>query len=158
MNEADKLWNEIKGLKIEIFSLPRQKVENHVVPLKGTPDKLFLKLKSPAVLPALEQTLSLKKSVKKQKVYSNPHHEPEILDVAHPMYDLQENEGYVIISRHLPVEERKEFQKAELLTPKREQTASQSEYVVVSELQEEASKEEVDKKTRRSTKSSSDKK
>jgi hypothetical protein len=59
---AQKLWDQIKNLPLEIFSLPNQLVQNHVTRESGIekaiPDSLHLTLKSSAVLPALEETLN----------------------------------------------------------------------------------------------------
>ncbi|MFA5757969.1 MAG: hypothetical protein WC942_01130 [Clostridia bacterium] len=58
---AETLWNNIKRLPLEIFALPNQTVENHVTREanmeKVYPETIHLTLKSPAVLPALEETL-----------------------------------------------------------------------------------------------------
>ena len=56
--EADLIWNEIKDMSIDIYSLPNQKVEDHVKKLKIPGDQLLLTLNSSAVLPALETTIT----------------------------------------------------------------------------------------------------
>lgn len=58
VTESDKIWNEIKGLELGIYSLPDQLVEHHVKRLKVTDDAVHLVLKSTAVLPLLEEVLS----------------------------------------------------------------------------------------------------
>lgn len=60
VTESDKIWSEISALPLNIFSLPRQTVEMHAarIPIPGR--DLLLKLKSTAVLPALEMTLGSK--------------------------------------------------------------------------------------------------
>ena len=59
--EAEKIWNKIKDLPIDIFALPDQTVERHVrreaAIEKADPSGVHLILKSPAVLPALEDAL-----------------------------------------------------------------------------------------------------
>lgn len=55
--EADKIWTQIKDLKIQLFALPAQKIEENVVRMPVSDDEVCLKLKSQAVLPALEEAL-----------------------------------------------------------------------------------------------------
>ena len=55
---ADRMWSSIKEKKIDIFSLPNQKVKDHCQQVQVVPTELWLKPKSPAVLPALEQSFS----------------------------------------------------------------------------------------------------
>jgi hypothetical protein len=54
---AGEIWAKIRNLKIDVFSLPYQIVEFHAIPQAIDPTKLFLKLKSSAVLPSLEIAL-----------------------------------------------------------------------------------------------------
>jgi hypothetical protein len=58
---AQKIWNKIKDLSIDIFALPNQSVQDHVKREVGLeraiPDAVHLILKSAAVRPALEETL-----------------------------------------------------------------------------------------------------
>lgn len=56
--ESDKIWNEVKTLPIDVFAIPGQKVKDNVKRYKVSPDALYVKLNSSAVLPALEQSLS----------------------------------------------------------------------------------------------------
>jgi len=57
VTESDKIWDEISGLSISMFSLPNQKVEDHLekLPVPGT--VLYARPKSPAVVPALEEAV-----------------------------------------------------------------------------------------------------
>lgn len=55
--EADKIWNEIKDKKIEIFSLPSQIVSQYCKPSPVEPSKLYLIVSASSVLPALETAL-----------------------------------------------------------------------------------------------------
>jgi hypothetical protein len=55
--EAAKIWDEIKDLPIEMFLLPNQFVNQHCAPFPADPSKLFLTIRSPAVLPALETAI-----------------------------------------------------------------------------------------------------
>lgn len=59
ITESDKIWEEIRKLNIEIFGLPGQMIENHSTRILGSPNEVLLKLKSSAVLPALEQLLTV---------------------------------------------------------------------------------------------------
>ncbi len=58
---AEKIWEQIKDIPIDIFALPNQTVEMHVKRdarlEKAMPDAVHVKLKSAAVLPALEEAL-----------------------------------------------------------------------------------------------------
>ena len=58
---AEKTWNKIKDVPLEIYALPDQTVANHVTREKklekAVPDALHLILKSAAVLPALDEAL-----------------------------------------------------------------------------------------------------
>lgn len=52
--EAEKIWNEIKDKEIEMFALPNQTVSQHCTPFPVEPSKLYLTIRSSAVLPSLE--------------------------------------------------------------------------------------------------------
>ena len=52
--EADKIWDEIKDRRIELYALPNQTVKDHCAPIAIEPSKLYLRTKSTAVLPSLE--------------------------------------------------------------------------------------------------------
>ncbi len=54
---AQKLWEEIRNKKIEMFSIPNQTVGMHVKPKDLGPDDLYITLNSGAALPALEKAL-----------------------------------------------------------------------------------------------------
>lgn len=58
---AEQIWDKIKDLPIDIFALPDQTVQMHVTRdarlEKAIPDAVHVKLKSAAVLPALEEAL-----------------------------------------------------------------------------------------------------
>lgn len=55
--KSDAIWDEIKDKTLSLYALPGQKVSTHVEKLPVPGDKLLVKLKSPAVLPALEEVL-----------------------------------------------------------------------------------------------------
>lgn len=65
-NVADKIWDEIKDLKIEMFALPDQRVHHYCKPVPVDPSKLFLVSTVGSVLPALESVLAPKYVVEKQ--------------------------------------------------------------------------------------------
>lgn len=83
--EAEKLWDEIKNLPIEMYSLPNQLVKNHVQRVRLAPDKLYLKAKSSAVITSLEDTLD--KDAKTR------------YKLSHPKYLVEAVEGYIVVSR-----------------------------------------------------------
>lgn len=58
--ESEKIWDEIRDLPIEMFALPRQFVFQYCdhLPFIVDPNKLYLVIKSSAVLPALETCLN----------------------------------------------------------------------------------------------------
>ncbi len=58
MEEADKIWNEIKDKNIDMFALPNQTVKDHIQKLKVPgASGLYVKLVSSAVLASLEVAL-----------------------------------------------------------------------------------------------------
>lgn len=56
--ESDLMWNEIKDLPIDMFSLPNQKVSDHVNKLNIPGDQLLLTLNVSSALPALETAIA----------------------------------------------------------------------------------------------------
>ena len=62
-SEAEKIWDEIKGLPIAMFGLPNQVVAQHCVVATVEPSQLYLLLKSSAVLPSLEASIAPKFTV-----------------------------------------------------------------------------------------------
>jgi len=114
MAKSDTLWKEIENLPIEVAALPNQKVGMHVDRLAGTDNEVYLRLKSPMALPALEATLRAQMMWRQEKRHDRPHAEPEVVDVSYPKYDLKENEGgYIVVSRHVPPPDRDELQTGE---------------------------------------------
>lgn len=67
---AGKTWDAIKDREILMFSLPNQKVSQHVRPVLVDPDKLYLLLNSTAVLPSLEEAVSKSDSKRGISAYS----------------------------------------------------------------------------------------
>lgn len=63
--EAEKIWNEIRNLNVDLFALPNQKVNDHCEPVQVEPNKLFLLATASAFLPALESSLGTKFLVEK---------------------------------------------------------------------------------------------
>lgn len=66
LSMADKIWNEIKDLKIDMFAIPNQKVSDYCKPVTIDPSKLFVTVKASSVLPSLESILSPKYSIERQ--------------------------------------------------------------------------------------------
>lgn len=86
------MWEEVSQLPIQLFSLANQKVGDHTAKVSGTFDSLLLTIKSPAVLPALEETL---------KIYSAFYNE-DGLRKAYPKFVMEQAEKYIIIKRGFP--------------------------------------------------------
>jgi hypothetical protein len=63
---ADKIWDEIKDLRIEMFALPDQRVHHYCKPVTIDPSKLFLLSTAGSVLPSLEAAVSPKYVEEKQ--------------------------------------------------------------------------------------------
>ena len=63
---ADKIWDDIKDLKIEMFALPEQKVHQYCKPVAIDPSKLVLLPSAGSVLPSLEVAIGSKYAVEKQ--------------------------------------------------------------------------------------------
>jgi len=68
--ESEKIWDEIKNVGINMFALPNQRVQDHVTVLDVPGNELYVKLKSTAVLPALEECLGSKFSVELCEKYT----------------------------------------------------------------------------------------
>lgn len=64
--ESDKIWEDIRGLDLNLFGLPNQIVESYCQVSLVEPSKLYLITKVSAVLPALEAAISNKYSVEPQ--------------------------------------------------------------------------------------------
>lgn len=62
VTEADKIWAEIKDFPINVYAVAQQ-VHQCITKIDLPGDELFAKLKSSAVLPALETTLGKRFSV-----------------------------------------------------------------------------------------------
>lgn len=57
-SEAEAIWDNISNLPIEMYSLPNQKVRDHISKLGAHGDALIVRPNSPAALPALEAVLA----------------------------------------------------------------------------------------------------
>lgn len=69
---ADRMWDEIKHLSMDLFSLPNQKVEKYFIPKPiDVNNKLYLvhTAAAPAALPALETVLKGRFNVEKVDKY-----------------------------------------------------------------------------------------
>lgn len=60
LTEAEKIWNEIANVPLEMFSLPDQTVKRYLTPVKIEPSKLYATAPVQAVIPALETALGKK--------------------------------------------------------------------------------------------------
>ena len=56
-SEADKIWDEISNKPISMFGLPNQFVFQHCTKVMVEPSKLYVTIRSSAVLPSLETAL-----------------------------------------------------------------------------------------------------
>ncbi len=54
---ADKLWEEIKDKKVEMFALPNQTVSMYCQPVNINPSKLYLTYKASSLIASIEETL-----------------------------------------------------------------------------------------------------
>jgi hypothetical protein len=68
--ESDVIWDEVKDLPIEMFSLPNQKVSDHVVKIPLPGKVATVKLKSSSVITSLDHALSRKYDVIQGEVYT----------------------------------------------------------------------------------------
>jgi hypothetical protein len=57
---AQKIWEDIKDMKIEMFSLPDQMVHQYCKPVDLDPAKLFLTVTAGAVIASLEAIVTPK--------------------------------------------------------------------------------------------------
>lgn len=105
-SESDKIWNEVADLPIAMYSLPNQRVRDHVKRLAGFPNAVLLTLNAPAVLPSLEATLNGQTVVHEERA-ETPH--GDSVRTSYPKYVLEEAEGYVIVKRNNPPPERDEL-------------------------------------------------
>lgn len=69
-DDSQKIWDEIKNITINIYAIPNQKVKDHVTVLEVPGSELYLKLKSTAVLPALEECVGNKYEVELAEKYT----------------------------------------------------------------------------------------
>lgn len=60
---AQKIWDEIKNKKIDMFSLPDQTVTMHCAPVYIDPNTLYLTYKASSVINQLEESLGSKYKV-----------------------------------------------------------------------------------------------
>jgi hypothetical protein len=87
VTESDKIWDEIKDVKMALYGLPAQKVSEHAERLKLSPHEVHLRLKSSSVIASLEDCLN---------TFTDP---VGNITRAH-RYDIEQTEnGYVIVKR-----------------------------------------------------------
>ena len=92
-----KLWDELRSLPIDMFSLPNQLVENHLTLLSSVGDsEITVRCKTPAALPVFVELLSTLKTYKQEP---RPDRPKDMVNVPYPKYSVKEAEGYLIVSR-----------------------------------------------------------
>lgn len=55
--EAEKIWQEVKNVQLDLFALPNQTIEKYCTPQYVEPSKLYVTVSTGAVGPALEDAL-----------------------------------------------------------------------------------------------------
>jgi|SRR5208282_3210020 len=93
--EAQLIWEEIENLTIQMFGLPGQTVGHHCTQVPIEPSHLYVTIRSPAVLPALETTLKehadkVAAVVKRSGGVNNS------------VFTLEQADKYIIITRAKP--------------------------------------------------------
>lgn len=68
--ESGKIWDEIKELPIDLFSLANQKISDYAELQFVEPSKCYLKIKVGSVLPALETSIGKKYIVSMDALYT----------------------------------------------------------------------------------------
>lgn len=56
--DAERIWEEIKDLPIQMFGLPGQLVSMHCTPVPIEPTRLYVTIRSSATLPSLEAAVA----------------------------------------------------------------------------------------------------
>ena len=71
LTQAEKIWNEISGVKLDMFALPKQLVSTYYKPLFADPNKLLLVplTKASSALQALETEIGSKYVVELSEKY-----------------------------------------------------------------------------------------
>jgi len=85
--------------------LPNQMVEDHLIRVVGVPNELYLKTKSSAALPALEELI---RSLTMLRVERTAEGDP--ITISYPKYEMKETDMYIVITRFVPPKERPELQ------------------------------------------------
>jgi hypothetical protein len=57
-DQQKEWWNEIKNHELEIYGLADQHIGDYAKPMNMEPDSLYLTIKAPAAVPAIETALS----------------------------------------------------------------------------------------------------
>ena len=93
--EAQLIWDEIENLTIQMFGLPGQTVAHHCTQVTIEPTHLYVTIRSPAVLPALE--LSLKEHADSVAAIMR-----RSSGVNNSVFTVEQADKYVIIARAKP--------------------------------------------------------
>ena len=112
-NKADVLWGELRNLPIEMFALPNQRLEDHLIRVNGIPSVLYLRTKSAAALPALEVLLNKQVIIRVERTA-----EGDPVNVSYPKYIMEENEMYIMVKHFIPPSERPELQPVKMIRTK----------------------------------------
>lgn len=112
-DKAEVLWNELRNLPIEVFALPNQRVEDHLNRVAGIPNKLYLRTKSAAALPAFETLLNGLSIIRVERTA-----EGDPVNVSYPKYIMEENDMYIVVEHFIPPTERPELQPVKTMTTK----------------------------------------
>lgn len=70
LTEAEKIWNEISNIELEMFSLPEQTVRKYCTPVTVEPSKLYITASVQAVIPALETAIGKRFDIEKAMKYT----------------------------------------------------------------------------------------
>ena len=67
LTRSDEIWDTIRILPVNIYALPGQTLEQHVTRFKVTDNMVHLKLRSPAIIQAMEEAFQNVKLAKDQR-------------------------------------------------------------------------------------------
>ena len=79
VSDSDKIWEEIKNLKMDIFGLPDQFVSQYCKKVDIEPSKCYLTIKVSSVLPSLEAAVGSKYMVDRVDKFITVSYAPRVL-------------------------------------------------------------------------------
>lgn len=68
-SEASKIWEDIKDVRVEMFSLPNQTVKDYCKPIDVDPSKLYLVIDIGSFINALESAVGSKYNIDRAEKY-----------------------------------------------------------------------------------------